>query len=325
VTRRANTAAGRGFPWEGLDSERRNALFLYAGIGVIVLFAFALIAWGYYSDRIAPNRETVLSVGERKFDLAFLQRRVEADLNTGRAQPTSTLEQVVIASLQSIELEELARQSAAREGLAVTEDDIDKSIKRRVGVPEDAPQNAFAEAYRRDVLRVGLPVSEYRDIIAAQIAQDRLLERYESAVPAEAEQVNAQIIRTADEAAAIAAKKRIDEGENMTATAVTHSIDQSKSNGGQLGWRVREELPDSLVEAFFTLPVDTVSQPIQGDNGWYLVQARGREVRAIDEEHKGNIARTQFSKLVSATRDEVGSVNRLTEDQIARIGRNLLG
>jgi parvulin-like peptidyl-prolyl isomerase len=235
------------------------------------------------------------------------------------------VQDVVIRALQNIELEEMTRRTAEAEGIAFSEAEIDAYIQDELGLKEDTPRDIFAASYRRDVLRSGLPLNEYREMKEARLAQERLIERYRAGLPASAEQADAQMIRTADEAAARAAKARIDAGEGFNVIAATASIDASKSSGGELGWVTRDQVPDKIAEALFTLPVGQVSDAIQDDNGWYIVLARGREVRDIDDQQKGRIAAALFGEKLDETRDSVGSTSRLSEDQIARIGRNLVG
>lgn len=324
MTRRASPAAAR-FPWQGLDEDRRNALLLYALIGAVVVFAVALIGYGYYRDRIAPNHETVLTVGNRKFDLAFLQRRAEAEIKLNRVAPSSTLQNLVVNTLQTIELEELTRQAAKAQGVVVTGEDIDSYIRSRLGLALEAPRDRFAAAYRADVLQSGLPVRDYREMLAAEVIQDRLLEKLASTVPAAELQVDAQIIRTSAESRAQEAKQKIDSGQGFNVTAATYSIAASKDSGGELGWITRSEVPAKVGDALFTSPIGQVSDPIQDSDGWYLVLARGREEQEIDKNHKARIASVLYGTLLNDTRTALGSSNRLTEDQIVRIGRKLLG
>ncbi len=325
MTRRASPVAGRSFPWEGMDEDRRNAVLLYALIGAVVLFAIGLIAWGYYSDRIAPKHETVLTVGNRKFDMAFLERRVLADLNNGNISPQSTLQDVVVTSLQSIELEELARVAGKAQGVTATDADIDADIRNRLGLQSDADRNTFAALYRQQVLKSGLPVKEYREIIAAQLIQRKFQDQFQQAVPNEGEQVDAQIIRTSAETTANTAKARIDAGEKFNLVALDASIDETKQSGGEIGWVTKGELTSKVAEALFSQPVGEVSKPVQDRNGWYILLARGRESRPIDTAQKSRIAARSYDNLIGDTREKSASTSRLSEDQIARIGRNLVG
>jgi parvulin-like peptidyl-prolyl isomerase len=316
---------GRSLPWQGLDEERRGALLLYGLIGFVVVFGAILVGYAYYKDKIAPNHETVLNVGGRKFDLSFLERRVRSNLNLGLLQGSSSLQQAVVTTLQGIEIEELARRVGADEGVAPTDAEIDNKIREIMGLPDGIDRNTFAAAYRQQVLRVGLPVNEYREIVAAQIIQQRLVQKYTDAVPDELEQVDAQIIKTADETKAKEAKSQLDAGQKFNVTAATYSIDSSKDAGGELGWIAKVELvAPKAADALFTLPVGQISDPIQDVDGWYIVLDRGKEVRPVDADHKSTIAQKTFNGAIQDARDQYQSTNRLTQDQILTIGRDVL-
>ena len=324
MTRRASSVAGRTFPWEGLDQERRNALLLYGAIGVVLVIAAGLIAWGYYKDKVAPRHETVLVVGDRKFDVAFLERRVRANVRIGNLGANATIQNIVVSALQAIELEEELRQTAKLRGMTVTDADIDNEVRVRLGLPDGVARNVFAVGYRSEVLKTGLPVNEYREIIAAQIIQDRLTKEFEAAAPDQAEQVDAQIIKTKDEATIKDAKQRLDRGDKFNLTAASLSIDNSKDQGGELGWVTQAELTPKAGEALFSLPLGQVSDPIQDYDGWYIVLARDKQTRDVDAAQKQRIAAKTLDNTLQQTRVKVGSSNKITDQQILDIGTKAL-
>ena len=324
MTRRASPVAGRSFPWGAVDEERRGALLLYGLIAIVVVFAAVLIGYGYYKDKIAPRHETVLTVGGRKFDVSFLERRVRANLKLGILRGTNTLQQAVVSSLQGIEIEEISRRLGKEAGLYPNDNDIDNEIRNQLGLVDGVDRNTFAAAYRQHMLRIGLPVNEYREIVAAKIVQDRLAKKYAEAIPADLEQVDAQIIKTADEKTAKDAKIQLDSGQKFNVTALAFSTDPSKNSGGELGWIAKAEMvAPKVADALFTLPVGQVSEPIQDRDGWYVVLARGREVRPVEEGHKATIAQKTFDGAVQDARTRLNSTNRLTEEQILDIGRHV--
>jgi parvulin-like peptidyl-prolyl isomerase len=324
LTRRASSVTGRAFPWEGLDQERRNALLLYGAIGVVLVIAAALVAWGYYKDKIAPRHETVLTVGSRNFDVAFVERRVRANARIGNLGANSTLQDIVLNALKAIELEEVLRQTAKLQGMTVTDADIDNEIRVRLGLPSGVARNVFAAGYRSEVLRTGLPVKEYREIIAAQIIQERLTTQFQDAAPNQAEQVDAQIIKTKDEATIKDAKQRLDRGDKFNLTAASLSIDSSKDQGGELGWVTQAELTPKAGETLFSLPVGQVSDPVQDYNGWYIVLARDKQTRDVDGAQKQRIAAQTLDNTLQQTRVKVGSTSKITDRQVLDIGTKAL-
>jgi parvulin-like peptidyl-prolyl isomerase len=325
LTRRASPVAGRTFPWEGLDEERRGALLLYGAIGFVLVFAAVLIGWGYYKDKIAPRHEAVLTVGNRNFDVRFIERRFKTNYLQGQFRTATSIQDAVVKTVQAIELEEMTRIVGREAGVYPSDDDIDNEIRSRLNLPEGVERNTFAAAYRQEVLRIGLPVNEYREVVASQIISTRLEAQYKDSIPDQLEQVDAQIIKVADEAKAKEAKARLDAGDKFNVTAASFSTDASKSSGGELGWIAKAELAPKAAEALFTIPIGQISDPILDRDGWYIVLARGREVRDVDAGHKQTIAQKTFDNSVQDARVRVGSKNRLTEEQILNIAQNVLG
>ena len=107
----------RPAPRTKVDIEHRNALLLYAGIGAIIVFALAIIGYGYYQSKLKPLHETVLTVGTRKFDVAFLERRMKSQIKTGQISQSGTFRDLASGTLNTIQQEELLRQSA--DGLGI--------------------------------------------------------------------------------------------------------------------------------------------------------------------------------------------------------------
>jgi parvulin-like peptidyl-prolyl isomerase len=249
---------------------------------------------------------------------------VSANLKAGLLQGNSTLEQAVTTSLQGIELEEMTRVLGRAQGIYPTDAEIDNQIRTQLGLPDGIDRNTFAAAYRQELLQIGLPVSEYREIIAAQVISTKLQQQYQDAVPDQIEQVDAQIIKTADEATAKEAKAKLDAGDKFNVTASGYSTDDSKTSGGELGWVAKAELSPKEGDALFSLPIGQISDPIMDRDGWYIVLARDKQVRDVDADHKHTIAQKTFDNAIQDARAKVGSTNRLTEDQIVQVGRDVL-
>ncbi len=325
MTRRASPAEGRAFPWAGIDDEQRNALLLYGVIAIVISLAAALIGWGYYRDKIAPNHDTVLSVGKRSFDVSFLERRVRANLKTGQLQSAKTLQDAVIMSLQQLEFEEVSRQAAKDQGVVITDADIDDEIRNQLGLPAGVARNTFAALYRQQVLQIGLPVNEYRDIVAARLIDQRLTKQLRDAVPDEGDQVSAQIIKNADQSKINEAKARLVAGDKFNVTALQYSSDDSKNSGGELGFVARGELSPKVADALFSLPLNQASDVIQDTDGWYIVLAQDKKVAPFESDQKDRIASKTYDTLIQEARARFGSKTKLTQAQIISIGQHVLG
>jgi parvulin-like peptidyl-prolyl isomerase len=323
LTRRPSRASGGGLPWTGLDPERRNALLLYAALGALVVFVLALISIAYYNDRIAPLNDPVLRIGDREFQYAQLERRVKYDIQQGTFALSASLGDAITESLRSLEREELIRQAAAHAGVPVTEADIDDRIRQTLGLAEGIDRNRFAEFYRGAVLRSGLPVREYREMVAAAVAQDKIVQQIEAGVPEAAEQVQLHLIQVSTQAEAIAIKQRL-ETEPFAVIAATESIHSSRSTAGDLGWVPRGALTPDLEDVAFALPVNQMSDVVDSEDGFFILQVRDTRTGPIDEKGLDLIIGRAFNKHLRETRDHLGVTRLITESQVERVARSLL-
>ena len=76
-----------------------------------------------------------------------------------------------------------------------------------------------------------------------------------------------------------AARARVTEGgEDFTAVAQELSTDQSTAaNGGDLGWFTREEMVEPFAEAAFALEPGSISDPVETEFGWHVIQVLERD------------------------------------------------
>jgi peptidyl-prolyl cis-trans isomerase SurA len=97
-----------------------------------------------------------------------------------------------------------------------------------------------------------------------------------------------------DEARAKAdeAKKQIDDGMDFAAAAIRYSSAQNALQGGDLGWRSRDELPPALADAADKLQEGQVSPPMRGPNGFHIIKLLGKRdggAQMVTEYHARHI------------------------------------
>lgn len=80
--------------------------------------------------------------------------------------------------------------------------------------------------------------------------------------------------------------------ENFSKVAKESSDDPTASSGGDRGWQPRTAIPAPVLAALDTMAVDSVSPPIQTENGFYLVKliAKRAELNKPLEQVKSEIA-----------------------------------
>lgn len=131
-----------------LPRDRRldPAAWLWIAAGALFLVVGALVGAGLYTRYYVPPRETVLQVGDHKFQMGYFADRLQYYMTTaaseGRAASTAEAPNAV---LNEMEREELLRQFADKEGLSVSDSEVDTAFRQKISdisgrsVPPAAP------------------------------------------------------------------------------------------------------------------------------------------------------------------------------------------
>ncbi|MEW5960884.1 MAG: peptidylprolyl isomerase [Chloroflexota bacterium] len=130
--------------------------------------------------------------------------------------------------------------------------------------------------------QVGIDEATYRQIIRAFVLRDKLGEDLADEAPTSAEQAHARHILVETEAEAQDVIKRLNAGEDFAELAAELSTDPgSAAQGGDLGFVTRGAFVGPVDEAVFTLPIGQVSEPVQTQFGWHVIEVLAREVREL--------------------------------------------
>jgi len=320
VSRRARTLAPRSIT--SLDPERRNAILLIAGIGIVIGLALALVAYGYYNDRIAPKHETVLKVGKREFDYAFFERRVRAEIELGRISQGNIANGLSFV-FAVLEREELVRQAAKSSGVTASAEEVEEQIRKSLSLSEGISRDGFAENYRYELLRLKLSPDEYGESARAQVLEAKLRAQLAAAAPAQTDFVSMRLIQVASLEEAQQARQRIERDEfgnlsnSFGVVAAEVSRHASSETGGEMGWRARGSLSTKVEEVAFSLT--GLSDVIEANGSFFLLYVRGTAVRDVGEEDRDEIGQQGLANLLTKTRDELGSEIVATEEQLQRL------
>jgi peptidyl-prolyl cis-trans isomerase SurA len=100
------------------------------------------------------------------------------------------------------------------------------------------------------------------------------------------------------------AKKQIDGGMDFAAAAIRYSNADNALQGGDLGWRSRDELPPALVDVADKLAEGGVSTPLRGPNGFHIIKLVAKRdgssgEQLVTEVHARHIL-VKISELVSS-------------------------
>jgi len=137
----------------------------------------------------------------------------------------------------------------------------------------------ISETYLRKYIYYYLMNQKVRDAVAAD-------------VPFEQEQIWARHILVPTKEEAIIVVLRLEE-EAWDDVAADISLDTSnKEIGGDLGWFTRGRMVSEFEEAAFGMEVGQISEPIETQFGWHIVQLIDKDIRPLsqsDYENKQNI------------------------------------
>lgn len=114
------------------------------------------------------------------------------------------------------------------------------------------------------------------------------------------------------------AKKQIDGGMDFAAAAIRYSNAENALQGGDLGWRSRNELPPVLVDAADKLSEGGVSEPLRGPNGFHIIKLIGKRDAGAQlvTEHQARHILIKTSELMSSEQ---------AEKKIAAIRQRIVG
>jgi peptidyl-prolyl cis-trans isomerase D len=139
-----------------------------------------------------------------------------------------------------------------------------------------------------------------RQSIAATLLRQKMLDYLTADSKPEEDQVWARHILTSDEATAIQARDRLTAGEDWNIVAAELSIDPgSQSTGGDLGWFGRGKTAAAFEEVAFALQPGEISQPVQSESGWHIIQVIGHEIRPLTQREFTALKESIFSQWLS--------------------------
>jgi parvulin-like peptidyl-prolyl isomerase len=126
----------------------------------------------------------------------------------------------------------------------------------------------------------------YRDIISADLLQEKLEEYFDSQLPDTMEQAHVQVILAESQEVADEVITKIEAGGNFTALAEEFSY--SSSIEGDLGWLPIELMANTLIgDVAFNITLGEISSPIYDETatknvGYWLIEVTGKQDEEVE-------------------------------------------
>jgi len=130
--------------------------------------------------------------------------------------------------------------------------------------------------------QVGINEAEYREIVRVVLLREKLQEVVGDEAPQVAEQAHARhiLVETEEEANDVIA--RLEAGEDFADLAAELSQDPgSAQDGGDLGFVPRGYFLPEFDEYVFTGSIGQISEPVQTQAGWHVIEVLAREEREL--------------------------------------------
>ncbi len=202
-----------------------------------------------------------------RFEAAMIAQGYDLSSEEGQQMMAQTRLQILESMIDLV----LIEQAAAREGVTVSEEEVEAEVQANIDLAGEEEFMAWLEANN-------MTVEEFRATVRAQLLSAAMFEKVTASVPASAEQVHARHILLEKEEEARELLHQLQGGGDFAALAKLYSQDEStREQGGDLGWFARGLLAPEVEEAAFALEAGQISDVVHSQFGYHVIQLLERE------------------------------------------------
>ena len=164
-------------------------------------------------------------------------------------------------------------------------------------------QGRFDDALK-GVEDIGLTEKQYHRLFETELLRTKLFEAVTADTPLEDEQVWARHILVEDEATAKTVIERLKNGEDFATLASELSQDTGSAvSGGDLGWFGKGQMVPEFETAAFALEDGEISEPIQSQFGWHIIQKIGHTTVPLTASAYQQAKQTAFDEFLANLRE----------------------
>jgi foldase protein PrsA len=257
-------------------------------------------------------------------------RQLDAQLSSSYA--TLLGKEVLDAMIQG----ELVRQEAARRGIIISQEEIDRAIEEQFGYDRDAtaalltptppipsetpltatpsitplPREEFENRYRDFVNSVlkpsGLSEAKFRGMVEVSLLYEKLQQAMAAELPATMEQLQIRYIAFPSQEDAAGVVERLDKGEKWEDIAAELEIDgASGAYASDSQWVTRgfmvDQFGEEIAAQVFEMPLQGYTRPLVTTAGrWYIIQLLDRQERELDTFMRSYEEQRSFQEWLNA-------------------------
>ncbi|RME07018.1 MAG: hypothetical protein D6803_05015 [Anaerolineae bacterium] len=221
--------------------------------------------------------------------------------------PTSTLSplQLTLVAYTPTPTAEPTTEVTPTPTEAVTPTETAPTTAPPTPTPYTAEQYAANLAKYVDFLQTtaNLTEADLRTYAESVLYRQKLMDELAQNLPESEEQVWARHILVASEEEAQAVLERLNAGEDFAALAQELSTDTTTAErGGDLGWFSRGEMVEPFEAVAFALQIGQISEPVQSDFGWHIIQVLGHEERPVSPLRRDTLQQQAFNAWLDEAR-----------------------
>jgi parvulin-like peptidyl-prolyl isomerase len=251
-------------------------------------------------------QELQASAEDNEFLISFYEQQI--------TQLESQLTTIPDLALETMIEDELIREKAEEEDIVVTQQDarasIEAELREALSPAQETitdtetllgstpvPQADVDELYASILDNIEISKNSFEEIRRRELLRSQLQEFLAGQVPTTGLVVHPQIIETETEEEALAAKERIEAGEEFSIVAQEVSTDTlSVDSGGDLDWVAEGQVStlygQELEDAVFGLPVSDELHVLQSGEMFYVLQI-------LERDENGPLPESVLSQLQS--------------------------
>lgn len=367
------------------EKERRQRLILMGIAALIGCLIVGILAYGFYVERVVKAGQPVavvngVTIPTETYEKRVLHQRMGIDRATqelliqrAKFDPEEEQDQFLLQiidqqlsqlSLQRTQVngegfvdeliqEELIRQAAEEQGVAVSSEEIDRRIEEYFGYEGEQPtpvpsppteaitgtaemtptvaptpmtSERFDELYSEYLTglqeTIGMSEAEYREMVKAELLREKMEAPITEQVPTTELQIRARHILLDTKVEAEVVLKNLEEGEDFAALAEELSKDPGSAElGGDLGWFARGQMVPEFEEVAFSLEPGEFSAVVETQFGFHIILVEERdEDRELDAAMLNQRMTDAFQTWLfdleaAATIEKYWSVDKLPPEQ----------
>lgn len=261
-----------------------------------------------------------LEVSEDRLDremeelFGFYREGTPTPAPTFAAFPTSTLspeQKTLVPPTPTAEGETTSAEPTATAAEAPTsapEEGADPSptpLLQPTEYTEELYQEQYQETIRQLKRDANLSEETFRSMVRAFLLREQIKEQVTADVARMQDQVWARHILVEEEETAQEVLQKLEEGESFVDLAAEYSTDQTNNQtGGNLGWFSRDRMITAFSDAAWDLDVGDISEPVETDFGYHIIQVLGHEERPISQSTYEELKDQAFQDWLEEKRKE---------------------